>query len=83
MYITTKLKQENVSNLIDELFEVANIEDIDYVITDNNPLIRTVTHKVTEQQITTQHIPIEKILTFCAIIDTVYEKQIIKCIIAA
>ena len=60
MYITTKLKPEGVSNLIDELFEIANIEDIDYVITDNNPLIRTVTHKVTEQQITTQHTTLEK-----------------------
>ena len=75
MYITTKLKPEGVSNLIDELFEIANIEDIDYVITDNNPLIRTVTHKVTEQQLTTQHTTLEKVLMFCAMVDTVCAKH--------
>ena len=73
MYITTKQKQESVSTLIDELFEVANIEDIDYVINDNSPLIRTVTHKVDAMQTTTDHTPIEKVLMFCAMVDSVCE----------
>ena len=75
MYITTKKKPEGVANIIDELFEVANINDIDYVITDNNPLIRTVTHKVTEEQLSTRHTPLEKVLMFCAMVDSVCERH--------
>lgn len=75
MYITTKQRPEGVYDIVDQLFDGANIANIDYVLPDNSPLIRTITHKVSELQVTTNHISLDKLLVFCAMVDYACEKH--------